>query len=177
MWAEFKDFFRKNLEDDWTFANSIYSKFRQNSQNQVKSVLNWAAHIEHLQSMLLEYDPVGAPTKLTMLKYFWEGLKPSVLAELAHRDLELESFDQMVKKVVNTKAKSALQPCFSTEEIDQNCPQGNQLANSTVAKSQGNAMKNPRLEEPKVWRTELLSHPQQSEFSEKAQKEKKKEQC
>ena len=54
---------------------------------------DWAAHLEYLQSILLEYDPVGAPTKPTMLKYFWESLKPLVLAELEQWDLKLESFD------------------------------------------------------------------------------------
>ena len=53
-----------------------------------------------------------------MLRYFWEGLKPSVLAELEHRDLELESFDWIVKKAVNAKAKLALRPRFSTKEMD-----------------------------------------------------------
>ena len=174
-WAKFKDFFRKNLGDDRAFANSICSKFRRDSQYQAESVLDWAAHLEHLQSILLEYDPVGAPTKPTMLRYFWEGLKPSVLAELEHRDLKLESFDQMVKKAVNTKAKSALRSRFSTKEMDQNCPRGNRPANSTVAKSQGSAMKDPRLEEPMVRGTESSGF-QRSESSEKAWKEKKKEQ-
>ena len=117
-WAEFKDFLRKNLGDDWAFANSIYSKFRRDSQYQAESVLDWAAHLEYLQSILLEYNPVGAPTKPTMLRYFREGLKPSVLAELEHRDLELESFDQMVKKAVDAEAKSALRPRSSTKEMD-----------------------------------------------------------
>ena len=154
-WAEFKDFLRKNLGDNWAFANSICSKFRRDSQYQAKFVLDWAAHLEHLQSILLEYDPVGAPTELTMLRYFWEGRNPSVLAELEHRDLELESFNQMVKKAVNAKAKSALRPCSSTQEMDQNCPRGNQPANSTVAKSQSSAMKEPRTEKPKVRDTEV----------------------
>ena len=92
-WAKFKDFFRKNLGDDQAFANSICSKFRRDSQYQAESVLDWAAHLEHLQSILLEYDPVGAPTEPIMLRYFREGLKPSILAELKHRDLELESFN------------------------------------------------------------------------------------
>ena len=130
-WVEFKYFLRKNLGDDRAFANSICSKFRRDSQYQAESVLDWAAHLEHLQSILLEYDPVGAPTKPTMLRYFREGLKPSVLAELEYRDLELESFNQMVKKAVDAKAKSALQPRSSTKEIDQHCPQGNRPANST----------------------------------------------
>ena len=62
---------------------------------------------------------------------------------------------------------------------------GNRLANSTVAKSQGNAMKDPRMEEPKTRGQKSLSDPQFStlgpqhsnESSEKARKEKKKEQC
>ena len=122
IWAKFKDFLRKNLGDNQAFANSICSKFRQDSQYQVQSVLDWAAHLEHLQSILLEYNPIGAPTKPTMLKYFRKGLKPLVLAKLEYWDLELESFNQMVKKAVNAEAKSALWPCSSTKEMDQNCP-------------------------------------------------------
>lgn len=91
-WAEFKDFLRKNLGDDRAFANSICSKFRRDSQYQQESVLEWAAHLEHLQSILIEYDPVGAPAEPMMLRYFREGLKPSILAELQHQDLELESY-------------------------------------------------------------------------------------
>ena len=39
-WAEFKEFFRKNLRDNQAFANSIYSKFKQDTQYQTESVLN-----------------------------------------------------------------------------------------------------------------------------------------
>ena len=98
-------------------------------------MLDLAAHLEHLQSILLEYDPVGTPTESTMLKYFRKGLKPLVLAKLEHRELELESFDQMVKKAVDAKAKSALRSCSSTKKIDQHCSRGNWPGNPTVAKS------------------------------------------
>ena len=53
-----------------------------------------------------------------MLKYFRKGLKPSILAELEYWDLELESFNQMVKKAIDAKAKSALRPRSSTKEMD-----------------------------------------------------------
>ena len=96
-----------------------------------------------------------------MLRYFYEGLKPSVLAELEHRDLKLEKINQMVKKAVNAKAKSALQPRSSSKEMDQNCPWRSRPANSTVAKSQGSAMKDPRTEKPKVQGTESASGPSQ----------------
>ena len=147
-------------------------------------MLDWTAHLEHLQSILLEYDPIRASTKTTMLRYFREGLKPSVLAELEYQNLGLESFDQMVKKAIDTEAKSALRSRSSTKEMDQNCPQGNKPANSTVAKSEDSAMKDPRMKEPKRRGPESLSGAQRStsgpqrsnESSEKARKEKKKEQ-
>ena len=105
-----------------------------------------------------------------MLRYFWEGLKPSVLVELEHWDPELESFNQMVKNAVNAEAKSALCPRSSTKEMDQNCPQGNRLAYSTVSKSQSSAMKDSQVEKPKVQDAKLLSGPQHSnnELSNKA---------
>ena len=158
-WAKFKDFLRKNLGDNRAFANSICSKFRRDSQYQAESVLDWAAHLEHLQSILLEYDPVGAPTEPTMLRYFQESLKPSILAELEHQDFELENFDQIVKKAVDAEAKSALWSRSSTKEMDQNCPRDSRPVNSIIAKSQNSAMKDPRTEEPKVRDTESASGP------------------
>ena len=163
-----------NLGDNWAFANSIYSKFKRDSQYQAESVLDWAAHLEHLQPILLEYNPVEVSTKPTMLRYFREGLKPSVLAKLEHRDLELETFDQIVKKAVNAKAKSAFQSCSSTKEIYQNCSCGKRSANFTITKSQSCIMKDPLVEKSKVWGLESLG-PQYSKSSEKAWKEKKKE--
>ena len=46
----------------------------------------------HLQSILLEYDLVGAPAKPTMLRYFPKSLKASILAELQNKDLKLKNF-------------------------------------------------------------------------------------
>ena len=135
-------------------------------------MLDWAAHLEHLQFILLEYDPVGVPTEPIMLRYFRKDLKPSILAELEHWHLELKSFDQMVKKAIDAKAKSALWPRSSTKEMDQNCPWGSRLANSTIAKSQNSTMKDSRTEEPKVWDIKLASGSPQcsnnNELSDKA---------
>ena len=55
----------------------------------------------------------------------------------------------MIKKAVNAKAKSALHPRSSTKDIDQNCPWGNWLANSTIAKSQDSTMKGLGVEKSK----------------------------
>lgn len=93
-----------------------------------------------------------------MLRYFPEGLKPSILAKLEHQNLELESFDQMLKKPVNAKAKTAPRPCSSIREIDQHWSQGKQLANTTTAKAklQGQSIKDPQTEKSKARGPELL---------------------
>ena len=115
-----------------------------------------------------------------MLRYFQEDLKPSVLVELEYWDLELESFNQIVKKAIDAEPKSALWSHSSTKKIDQNYPRGNRPANFTVPTSQSNAIKDSRAEKPKAWGLKLLSAPQRSnnnELSKKAWKEKKKKRC
>ena len=175
-WEKFKDFLRKNLGDDWAFANSIRSQFRRVSQDQQESVLEWAAHFEHLQSILLAYNPVGAPAESTMLRYFREGLRPSILAELQNEDHELESFVQIVKKAVVAEAKANLRSRATTKNMDQHCPRGSRSAHSTAAKAstQGQLIKDPREEKPKV-RAPESSTPRSSnpESSAKARKENK----
>ena len=173
-WEEFKDFLRTNLGDDRAFANSILSQFRRVFQYQQESVLEWAAHLEHLQSILLAYDPVGAPTEPTMLRYFQEGLRPSILAELQNEDHELENFLQIVKKAVAAKAKANLRLRATTKDMDQHCPRGSRSANSTAAKNQSQSIKDPQEEEPKIRAPESTT-PRSSnpESSAKARREKK----
>ena len=96
-------------------------------------MLEWAAHFEHLQSILLAYDPVVAPAKPTIFIYFREGLQPSILAKLQNKDLKLESFVQIVKKAVVTKAKANLRSQATTKDMDQHCLRGSRSANSTKA--------------------------------------------
>ena len=91
-WEEFKNFLQTNLGDDWAFANSIFSQFKRVSQYQQESVLEWVVHLEHLQLILLAYDPIRALAVPTMLRYFWKGLRPSILAELQNKDHKLENF-------------------------------------------------------------------------------------
>lgn len=81
-WAEFKAFLRMNLGESRSFVDSIWSKFKRDSQYQSEEVLEWATHLEHLQFILMEFDSVGAPTEFTMIQYFWESLKPSIKAKM-----------------------------------------------------------------------------------------------
>ena len=81
-WPEFKAFLWKNLGESKSFVNSIWKKLKRDSQYQLEEVYDWASHLEHLQSILIEFDPLAAPTESTMVRYFEEGLKPSIKAEM-----------------------------------------------------------------------------------------------
>ena len=137
-------------------------------------MLEWTAHLKHLQSILLAYNPVKAQAESTMLRYFQEGLRLSILAELQNEDHELENFLQIVMKAVAAKAKANIRSRAITKDIDQHCLWGSQSANSTAAKNQGQSIKDPQEEKPKVRAPESTTPCfSNSESSAKAWREKK----
>ena len=40
--------------------------------------MDCAAHLEYFQTVLKEFDPVAARNKEVMIRYFREGLRPSI---------------------------------------------------------------------------------------------------
>ena len=79
-WPEFKAFLRKNLRSSQAFIDSIWNKFRRDSQYLLEEVRDWVSYLQHLQSILLEFD--RTPDKSTMICYFQKGLKPSIKVEI-----------------------------------------------------------------------------------------------
>ena len=57
-----------------------------------------------------------------MIWYIREGLRPSIQAQLDVKDRDLNSWDEVVDKTVDAKAKASLQALFGTKEIDSWCP-------------------------------------------------------
>ena len=108
--AKFKDFLRKNLADSRASVDSIWKKVKCDSQYQDKSVQDWAAHLEYLQSILIEFDPECAPEEDTMIWYFRESLRLSVRVKMEQRGQELDSFEELVEKTVDAEVKTALRP-------------------------------------------------------------------
>ena len=47
-WSEFKVFLQKDLESSQAFIDSIWSKFRRDSQYQLEEAQDWASHLQHL---------------------------------------------------------------------------------------------------------------------------------
>ncbi len=60
-------------------------KIKRDSQYQQEKVQDWAAHLEYLLAVLKEFDPTNTPNETTLIRYFREGLCPSIRAQLDHR--------------------------------------------------------------------------------------------
>lgn len=149
-YVKFMAFLRKNLGDFRAFIDIIWSRVKHDSQYQLEEAQDWASHFEHLESILLEFGADGAPKESDLIRFFREGLKTLIKAQMEQRGRELDSREELVEKAVDVEAKAGLQPTAFVIEIDQRCPRGNCLAHTTVAKfpTQGSSFWDLKLEEP-----------------------------
>ncbi len=74
--------------------------------------------------MLKEFNSTGAPNETTLIHYFREGLRLSIWAQLHHRERDLDTWEEVVKKAGDVEAKANLQSPFHVREIDSRCPKG-----------------------------------------------------
>ena len=133
-WSEFKAFPQKDLGSSQAFIDSIWSKFRTHSQYQLDETRDWAFHLQHLQSILSEFD--RTPNELTMICYFRKGFKPSIKVEMEQQNREAIDFEEMVQRAVNAEAKAGLRSSAIVRDSDIRCPRGHRPSNSTVSKVQ-----------------------------------------
>lgn len=76
----------------------------------MEEIRDWASHLEHLQSILLEFDADGAPEESDQIRFFREGLKPSIKAQMEQRGRESDDGELMIEKAVEAEAKAGLEP-------------------------------------------------------------------
>ena len=67
---------------------------------------------------MIEFDPAAAPTELTMVRYFEEGLKPSIKAEMDQDATYLDNYEELVAKAVGAEAKVSLWPSSYVQKFD-----------------------------------------------------------
>ena len=65
---------------------------------------------------------------------------------MEERGRELDSGTEIAEKAVDAEAQASLQPTSYIEEMDLRCLHGNR-PNSTRANTQGNSIKDPKMEE------------------------------
>ncbi len=74
--------------------------------------------------MLKEFDPTSASNKTILIRYFREGLRPSIRAQLDHQGQDLDGWEEVVEKAGDAEAKANLQPPFYVRNIDAKYPKG-----------------------------------------------------
>ena len=183
-WIDFKAFLQKNLGDSRAFVDTTWSRVKRDSQFQQKELQDWASHLEHLQSILQEFDEEGAPEESDLIRFFCKGLRPSIKAQIEQRGREHDSWEELVEKAIDAEAKASLQPPSILCEMDQRCPRGNRPTHSTLAKSQASSTRDSRDDPVKKPPPSSAPKPSNSlpagsnETSDKkARREKKKYRC
>ena len=56
-----------------------------------------------------------------MIRYFWEGLRPSIQAQLDAQGRDLDSWEEAVEKTVNAETKASLQSPAIARDINSRC--------------------------------------------------------
>lgn len=83
------------------------------------------------------------------IQYFWQDIKPLVKIKIEQYSWELDCLNEIVKKMVDTKAKTAIMPPCYTCETNQYYAWANRLA-VTKSHAQDLSMKNSKVEEQKI---------------------------
>lgn len=52
--------------------------------------MNWSAHVKYLQSVFKEFDNATAPIDNFLIRYFWDGMKPSIQAQMHKKDRDFD---------------------------------------------------------------------------------------
>ena len=74
--------------------------------------------MEHLQAVLQKFDFIAVSNKDTMIRYFREGLQPSIQAQLNVKNRDLDSCNEVVDKTVDAKVKASFQASSKTRKMD-----------------------------------------------------------
>ena len=162
-------FLQKNLRESKLFINRIWKKLKRDSQYQLEEVYNWASHLKHFHSILIEFDSITAPTKSTIVRYFEEGLKASIKIEIDQDTTYLNDYKELVAKVRKAKAKADLRPSSYMQETDIQVLRGSWPTHITAHKVQTQEAMS-RENDSKVFKAPTST--QESKPSNKARKDK-----
>ena len=109
-----------------------------------------------------------------MVRYFEEGLKLSIKAEMDQNTSHLDDYEELVAKAVRAEAKAGLRLSSYIRKTNQQVPQGNRPAHTIAHKVQTQgAIKDHCGDESKA-KASVPTSTQDSKPSDKARKDKKK---
>ena len=131
-WEGFKAFLRQSLGESEAFVDTIWSTIRKDSQHQFEEVMDWAAHLEHLQTVLQEFDANAVISEPVLIRLFRNGLRPSIRAQAKQKGHWKDTWDQAIKKAITAWARAALNLSLCVHEIDARYLRGHRSTSKTT---------------------------------------------
>ena len=80
-WEKFKALLCQSLDKFKAFVDTIWSTIRKNSEHQLEKVMDWAAHLEQLQTVFQEFDADVLILEPVWIRLFCNSLRPSMRAQ------------------------------------------------------------------------------------------------
>ena len=139
-WSEFKAFLWQSIGESTSFVTSIWTKVKPHSQYQQEELQNWASHLQHLRSILAEFDLRCAPTEDVLCRYFYEDLRPSIRLWIDEENQDLDGWNALIKRTIRAEAKAKIQASAS-RDLAQQCHRGNRPVHTSAAKARAQSVK------------------------------------
>ncbi len=167
IWDEFKAFLRKSLGESNAFIGHVWNKLRGDTQHQLQEVQAGAAHLKHLQSILLEFDANNTLEEGQLGRSFYDGLWPSIKVWIADigEDMPL---DDLITAANKAEARAKIQ---GSTHLDQQCPKEKQPLKISLNAYDDQAEKTNAIS---LWTKASPSTFDQSEVTEKVKEKAKK---
>ncbi len=140
---------------------------RGDAQHQLEEVQDWAAHLEHLQFILLEFNANNVPQEGQLGRTFYDGLRPSIKLWIADIGEDMP-WNDLIRVANKAEAKAKIQ---ENTHLDQRWPKEKQPLKMSL-NSQDDQAEKAKATLPRAKVSPLVSD--QSETLEKIRKEKKK---
>ncbi len=141
---------------------------RKDAQHQLKEVQDWAAHLEYLQSILLEFDANNTPGESQLSHTFYDGLRSLIKLWIADIGKDIP-WDNLVRATNKAEARARIQESIY---LDQRCPKRKQPLKMSL-NAWDDQTKKPKATVPPAKANPPKSD--QSEASDKIRKDREKE--
>lgn len=107
-WNKFKVILKKSFGESNAYVANVWSKLRRDTQQQVEELRYWVAHLEHLQSIILEFDTINTPREDQLGRTFYNGLRPLIKLSIADVGQDMP-WNNLVSAVNITKVLAKIQ--------------------------------------------------------------------
>ncbi len=111
---------RKSLGESNTFVGHVWFKLRGDAHHQLEEVQDWAAHLERLQSILLELDANNALGEGQLGRTFADGLRPLIKLWITNIGEDMP-WDDLIRAANKAEARAKIQ---GSTHLDQQCLKG-----------------------------------------------------